>query len=55
MSTRPPGVKPTPSASSMRRCSSGPPNAKPGASEPSAKTTRWHGTPPATPGLPCMA
>lgn len=48
------GMNATPSASSNARCASGPPNANPGANEPSRNTTRWHGITPCS-GLPCSA
>lgn len=49
-----PGMNGTPSSSSIARCRSGPPNAKPGASEPSRNTTRWQGITPGS-GLACSA
>lgn len=48
------GMNGTPSSSSIARCRSGPPNAKPGASEPSRNTTRWQGITPGS-GLACSA
>ena len=41
-------------SSSIARCRSGPPNAKPDASEPSRNTTRWQGITPGS-GLACSA
>ena len=49
----PSAQKRTPSPSSSARCTSGPPNAKPGAGRPSAITTRWHGMTPGR-GFRCM-